>query len=283
MKDYYAILEVPPTASPEAIREQYLFLMQAWHPDKFAKASQKAKAEEKCKEINNAYAVLGDAVKRARYDRELGAPYPGPATRRQPAEPRPRKQSSQAAWQPAEEPPQPGQPVNEEQRRAEHERKAREAEEWIRVFFEQARRRQSTRPAPLARDPIRVLLVADLPEAHDRMRAALRGLPDVRVVGEVADAKEATRQFDDLAPDVTAVYAGQASMNAIGATEAIRRKHPIAKVIIIDAPGDTDHLRRAALAGACDYLIKPPAADDLAAAIRLAAERPVPAAKKAAP
>ena len=60
MKDYYAILEIPPTASSEAIREQYLFLIQAWHPDKFRTAAQKAKAEEKCKQINIAYDILKD-------------------------------------------------------------------------------------------------------------------------------------------------------------------------------------------------------------------------------
>src|SRR5208337_3020595 len=71
MKDYYAILEVSPTATQEEIREQYYFLIQAWHPDKFRNAEQKAKAEEKSKEVNIAYAVLKDFAKRAEYDRKL--------------------------------------------------------------------------------------------------------------------------------------------------------------------------------------------------------------------
>jgi curved DNA-binding protein CbpA len=71
MKTYYQILEVEPDASEERIKEQYLFLVQAWHPDKFSKADQKARAEEKIKQINAAYDVLHDPAKRAVYDQTL--------------------------------------------------------------------------------------------------------------------------------------------------------------------------------------------------------------------
>jgi hypothetical protein len=71
MQNYYHILEVEPDASQEKIREQYLFLVQAWHPDKFSKAEQKAKAEEKVKDLNSAYDVLKSPEKRAVYDQAL--------------------------------------------------------------------------------------------------------------------------------------------------------------------------------------------------------------------
>jgi formylglycine-generating enzyme required for sulfatase activity len=70
MKDYYDILDVTPDASQENIKEQYRFLVQAWHPDKFPTPAQKAKAEEKIKDINGAFEVLGNPAKRAQYDRE---------------------------------------------------------------------------------------------------------------------------------------------------------------------------------------------------------------------
>ena len=69
MKNYYEILEVEPDATQDQIREQYLFLIQAWHPDKFPNAAQKAKAEEKTKAINAAYEILRNSVKRTEYDR----------------------------------------------------------------------------------------------------------------------------------------------------------------------------------------------------------------------
>jgi curved DNA-binding protein CbpA len=69
MKDYYQILEVPPDAPQDMIKEQYRFLVHAWHPDKFPNPAQKIKAEEKIKEINTAYEILRNPAKRAEYDR----------------------------------------------------------------------------------------------------------------------------------------------------------------------------------------------------------------------
>jgi hypothetical protein len=71
MQNYYQILEVSPQASTEEIRQQYLFLVQAWHPDKFSKPDQKDRAEEKIKKINTAYDILKSPEKRAAYDQTL--------------------------------------------------------------------------------------------------------------------------------------------------------------------------------------------------------------------
>lgn len=71
MKDYYEILGVTPDATQAQVREQYRFLLLAWHPDRFPTPAQKEKAEEKAKEINEAYEVLRDPARRARYDEEL--------------------------------------------------------------------------------------------------------------------------------------------------------------------------------------------------------------------
>ena len=68
MKDYYEVLDIPSNALQESINEQYRFLIQAWHPDKFPNPAQKAKAEEKTKEINEAYEVLRSPTRRAQYD-----------------------------------------------------------------------------------------------------------------------------------------------------------------------------------------------------------------------
>lgn len=69
-KNYYQIFEISPNASPDEIKNQYRFLVQAWHPDKFGSPESKARAEEKLKQINEAYAVLNDPKKRKEYDRE---------------------------------------------------------------------------------------------------------------------------------------------------------------------------------------------------------------------
>lgn len=67
-KDYYEVLEISSNASQEAIKDQYRFLLHAWHPDKFPNLQQKMRAQERTKEINEAYSVLGESEQRARYD-----------------------------------------------------------------------------------------------------------------------------------------------------------------------------------------------------------------------
>ena len=73
MKSYYQILEVSETASHDEIKKQYRFLSQAWHPDKFPTSEQKRKSEEKIKEINEAYRILGNPAKRKKYDNKINA------------------------------------------------------------------------------------------------------------------------------------------------------------------------------------------------------------------
>src|SRR6266550_6913836 len=67
-RDYYETLGVPKTASEDEIRSAFRKLARQYHPDV---AKEKKSAEEKFKEINEAYEVLGDAEKRKQYD-ELG-------------------------------------------------------------------------------------------------------------------------------------------------------------------------------------------------------------------
>lgn len=70
-KDYYKILGVERKASTDEIRSAYRKLAMKYHPDKNPGDK---KAEEKFKEINEAYQVLSDEQKRAHYDR-LGSAY----------------------------------------------------------------------------------------------------------------------------------------------------------------------------------------------------------------
>src|SRR5258705_10252693 len=67
-RDYYEILGVSRDASPEEIRRAYRALARKHHPD----VNKEAGAEDRFKEISEAYEVLRDPEKRAQYDR-LGA------------------------------------------------------------------------------------------------------------------------------------------------------------------------------------------------------------------
>ena len=70
-RDYYKVLGVDKKATEKDIKSAFRRLAQLYHPDK---NPGDARAEDKFKEINEAYEVLGDAQKRARYD-QLGASY----------------------------------------------------------------------------------------------------------------------------------------------------------------------------------------------------------------
>jgi hypothetical protein len=69
-KDYYQILQVDPEADPEVIAAAYRRLSLKYHPD----TSRAADATLRMQQINEAYDVLRNPVKRARYDRERDAP-----------------------------------------------------------------------------------------------------------------------------------------------------------------------------------------------------------------
>lgn len=68
MNDLYEVLGIGKTATPAMIKSAYKILAQKWHPDKYTTATDKKKADKIFKEIANAYEVLSDTERRARYD-----------------------------------------------------------------------------------------------------------------------------------------------------------------------------------------------------------------------
>ncbi len=68
-QDYYESLGVAREATPEDIKKAYRKLAMKWHPDRHPEGKARAAAEEKFKHISEAYEVLSDKEKRAKYDR----------------------------------------------------------------------------------------------------------------------------------------------------------------------------------------------------------------------
>lgn len=68
MKDYYKILQVSPDAAPEVIQMAYKALAKKYHPD--LNPDNAEWAQEQMKDLNEAFEVLSDPEKRARYDEE---------------------------------------------------------------------------------------------------------------------------------------------------------------------------------------------------------------------
>jgi pilus assembly protein CpaE len=75
-----------------------------------------------------------------------------------------------------------------------------------------------------------------------------------------------------LDPDVVLMDINMPDVDGITATETIRQKAPHIQVVILSVQGDQNYMRRAMLAGARDFLTKPPMGDELISAIRRAGE-----------
>jgi DNA-binding NarL/FixJ family response regulator len=120
-------------------------------------------------------------------------------------------------------------------------------------------------------NPIRVLLADD----HTLIRAGLRMVvdsqPDLTVVGEANDGREAVAMAGKLKPDVVVMDIGMPSLNGIEASRQIRAALPDTQVVMLSMHSDEGYVLRALKAGAKAYLLKDSAEADLARAIRAAA------------
>jgi len=95
-RSHYTILGVGPRATSKEIRVAYLNLARALHPDRVRSGSpaERQLAERRMREVNAAYDVLGDAAKRAQYDRDRST-RSGPSSSRPSATP-PRRSTTTA-------------------------------------------------------------------------------------------------------------------------------------------------------------------------------------------
>ncbi|MFT3894092.1 MAG: response regulator [Anaerolineales bacterium] len=119
-------------------------------------------------------------------------------------------------------------------------------------------------------DKIRVMIVDDVSETRENVRKLLQFESDVDVVGVARTGKEAIQIAQELNPDVVLMDINMPDMDGIAATEAIRSKQPAIQVVILSVQSDQNYMRRAMLAGARDFLTKPPMGDELISAIRRA-------------
>ena len=124
----------------------------------------------------------------------------------------------------------------------------------------------------MAADKIRVLIVDDIAETRENVRKLLQFESDVDVVGTARSGKEGIQLSGDLDPDVVLMDINMPDIDGITATEEIRRRSPHVQVVILSVQGDQNYMRRAMLAGARDFLTKPPMGDELISAIKRAGD-----------
>jgi DNA-binding NarL/FixJ family response regulator len=118
---------------------------------------------------------------------------------------------------------------------------------------------------------IGVLLADD----HTLIRAGLRMVveaqPDLSVIAEADDGREAVAKAQALKPDVVVMDIGMPSLNGIEAARQIRETLPDTQIVMLSMHSDEGYVLRALKAGAKAYLLKDSAEADLARAIHAAA------------
>lgn len=124
-------------------------------------------------------------------------------------------------------------------------------------------------------DRIRVVIVDDIAETRENIRKLLQFENDIEVVGVARTGSEGISVTKEVRPDVILMDINMPDMDGIVATETIRRTIPHTQIVILSVQGDTNYMRRAMLAGARDFITKPPSIDDLTSAIRRAGKMAV--------
>jgi len=115
---------------------------------------------------------------------------------------------------------------------------------------------------------IRVLLAED----HHLVRAGLRALldpvPDIEVVGEAGDGREALAMLKKHEPDVAILDISMPGMNGLEAASRVGDEAPATKVVILTMHSNEEYVLRALRAGVAGFLLKDAGTDELEGAIR---------------
>ncbi len=114
---------------------------------------------------------------------------------------------------------------------------------------------------------LRVLLADDHGVVRKGLRFLLESEPDLEVVGEAADGRQAVDMTSQLRPDVVVMDIAMPRLNGIDATSQIVKQNPDVGVIMLSMYSDEEYLVRTLTAGAKGYLLKDSAETDLVSAV----------------
>lgn len=116
-------------------------------------------------------------------------------------------------------------------------------------------------------EKIKILIVDDVDDIRENICKLIEFHPEVAVVGQAATAREAIEKAKVTKPDVILMDINMPGMDGIAATEIITADMPGVSIIIMSVQGEQEYLRRAMIAGAKNYLIKPFTGDELLQAV----------------
>jgi DNA-binding NarL/FixJ family response regulator len=115
---------------------------------------------------------------------------------------------------------------------------------------------------------VRILLADDHGIVRKGLRFLLERQPDMEVIGEASDGREAARLAEELDPNVVIMDIAMPLLNGIDATAQIVKRNPRIGVIMLSMHSDEGYLVRVLTAGAKGYLLKDAAETDVVRAVQ---------------
>ena len=118
---------------------------------------------------------------------------------------------------------------------------------------------------------IRILLADDHAVVRQGFKMILSEQPDMEIVGEAGNGREAVELAESLKPDIVVMDVAMPELNGIEATRRLATSVPHARVVALSMHKDSVYVRETLRAGARGYLLKDSVAGDLVSAIRAVA------------
>ncbi|MEO8285651.1 MAG: response regulator transcription factor [Chloroflexota bacterium] len=117
-------------------------------------------------------------------------------------------------------------------------------------------------------EKIRLLLVEDHSLVRAGFRALLQQLPDMEVVAETDNGRDAIRLVEQHKPDLVLMDISMHELNGLEAVSRIMKTYPGTRVMMLSMHEDEEYVTQAVRAGAAGYVVKSSSTNDLELAIR---------------
>ena len=115
---------------------------------------------------------------------------------------------------------------------------------------------------------LRILIADDHPVVREGLAALIERRPDMTVVAEASNGREAVEMYLQHRPDVALLDLRMPVMDGVDAIIAIRQQHPEARIVILTTYDDDEDIFRGLRAGAKAYLLKDVLRDELLTCLR---------------
>ncbi len=114
---------------------------------------------------------------------------------------------------------------------------------------------------------ISVLIVDDIKDTRESIRRLLQFEPHIEIIGEAGNGSDALRIANELKPNIVLLDINMPEMDGLRTTELLTMRVPESAVILMSVQGENGYMRRAMMAGAREFLVKPFSGSELASAI----------------